>query len=176
HRVALKRPKPASFERGIEMAVKKRGSRWHYAFMIRHVRYRGAIPEARTKDEATRAETEIRRSVYNGTYGQSQGAKQLINYAMEVYIPAADTNKKSAASDHYHVRVFQEYCGDKSCAEFSRILVERFKSDRLKSKVRGSDQKRQPSSVNRELACLSKIFSMAVIDGYASDNPCLEVK
>lgn len=34
------------------MAVRKRGGRWHYDFMIRHRRFRGVIPEARTKAPA----------------------------------------------------------------------------------------------------------------------------
>ena len=33
------------------MAVYKRGSHWHYRFRVRRVRYRGALPEARTKWE-----------------------------------------------------------------------------------------------------------------------------
>jgi hypothetical protein len=50
------------------MPVQKRGDKWHYAFCIRGVRYRGAIPEARTKFEAEKAETKIRQDVYEGRY------------------------------------------------------------------------------------------------------------
>ena len=45
------------------MPVHKRGNKWHYAFCIRGVRYRGGIPEARTKFEAEKAETKIRQEV-----------------------------------------------------------------------------------------------------------------
>src|SRR5262245_30386739 len=75
-----------------------------------------------------------------------------------------EINKKSAASDEYHVKVFKLYFADETLGDFSRILIERFKTDRLKSKVRGSEATRRPSTVNREIACLSKILSMAVID------------
>jgi hypothetical protein len=51
------------------MPVHKRGDRWHYAFCIRGVRYRGALPEARTKVQAQKAETKIRQEVYEGRYG-----------------------------------------------------------------------------------------------------------
>jgi hypothetical protein len=46
----------------MEMPVHKRGIKWHYAFAIRGVRYRGAIPEARTKFQAEKAETKIRQT------------------------------------------------------------------------------------------------------------------
>jgi hypothetical protein len=56
-------------ERTMTMPVHKRGDRWHYAFCIRGVRYRGALPEARTKVQAQKAETKIRQEVYEGRYG-----------------------------------------------------------------------------------------------------------
>ena len=45
------------------MAVYKRGkngTHWNYYFRVRGVRYRGAIPEARTKWEAEQAELKIK--------------------------------------------------------------------------------------------------------------------
>ena len=42
------------------MTVKKRGGRWHFSFQIKDVRYREAIPEARTKFQAEQAEAKAR--------------------------------------------------------------------------------------------------------------------
>ena len=42
----------------------KKGTHWHYYFRVRGVRYRGAIPEARTKWEAERAESKIKQDVF----------------------------------------------------------------------------------------------------------------
>jgi hypothetical protein len=39
--------------------VRKRGNRWYYDFMIRRVRYRGAIPEAQNKWQAEKAEAKV---------------------------------------------------------------------------------------------------------------------
>ncbi|MGH9762206.1 MAG: tyrosine-type recombinase/integrase [Blastocatellia bacterium] len=157
------------------MAVRVRGGRWYYDFMIRKVRYRAAIPEARTKREARDVEASIRRQIYEGTYGKEQGTVSLTYYAKDVYLPWARANKKSFKADEYHVSVFESYFADKTLGEFSRILIERFKLDRLAVETRGN-RSRKPASVNRELACLSRIFSMAVIDGHVSHNPCLQVK
>jgi hypothetical protein len=35
------------------MTIRKRGTRYYYDFMIRRQRYRGALPEARTKAQAS---------------------------------------------------------------------------------------------------------------------------
>ncbi|HYL98683.1 MAG TPA: hypothetical protein VEZ90_06990, partial [Blastocatellia bacterium] len=119
------------------MAVRVRGGRWHYDFMIRKVRYRGAIPEARTKKEARDVEAAIRRQVYEGKYGKEQGTVCLTHYAKNVYLPWARANKKSYKADEYHVAVFESFFADKTLGEFSRILIERFKVDRLAAQTRG---------------------------------------
>ena len=77
------------------MPVHKRGDRWHYAFCIRGVRYRGALPEARTKFEAEKAETKIRQEVYEGRYGRPTGEKDFGRFVEEVYKPWARENKRS---------------------------------------------------------------------------------
>ena len=58
------------------MTVKKRGGRWHFSFQIKGVRYREAIPEARTKFQAEQAEAKARDQVFQGTYGAVQLGNQ----------------------------------------------------------------------------------------------------
>src|SRR5689334_10182058 len=71
----VRAPVAAPRERTMTMSVHKRGTKWHYAFCIRGVRYRGAIPEASTKFDAEKAETKIRQDVYEGRYGRPTGNK-----------------------------------------------------------------------------------------------------
>lgn len=55
------------------------------------------------------------------------------------------------------------------------MLIERFKKERgLSETVRGG--RRSPASVNRELESLSRVFNMAIDNGYAESNPCQKVK
>jgi hypothetical protein len=77
------------------MPVHKRGDRWHYAFCIRGVRYRRALPEARTKFQAEKAETKIRQDVYEGRYGRPTGEMSFEKFVGEVYKPWARENKRS---------------------------------------------------------------------------------
>ncbi len=79
----------------MEMPVHKRGNKWHYAFCIRGVRYRGGIPEARTKFDAEKAETKLRQEVYDGKYGKPSGEKSFVEFVEEVYKLWAKDNKRS---------------------------------------------------------------------------------
>ena len=54
------------------MSVRKRGEHWHVDFQIKGVRYRRAVPEARTKREAQQAEDVIKRRVFEAKYGTGQ--------------------------------------------------------------------------------------------------------
>ncbi len=85
------------------MAVYKRGSHWHYRFRVRRVRYRGALPEARTKWEAEQAESKIKQDVFEGRYGKRDtGTMKLASFIDEIYMPWAKSNKTSWLNDHYN--------------------------------------------------------------------------
>src|SRR6266849_3069693 len=157
------------------MSVFKRGNKWQYDFWVDGKRYRGAIPEARVKAHAERAEVTIRDSVYEGTYGKKVDAQKLRDFIAETFLPWAKTNKRTCVHDEYRSRPLIEAMGNKTMDEISPILIEKYKRDRRVSKtVRGTD--RAPSTVNRELELLSKMFSLAIDQGLAIHNPCQKVK
>ncbi len=157
------------------MSVFKRGNKWQYDFWVGGKRYRGSIPEARVKAQAERAEVTIRDSVYEGTYGKNVDAPKLRDFIAETFMPWAKTNKRTWVHDEFRSRPLIEAMGNKTMDEISPILIEKYKRDRRVSKtVRGTD--RAPSTVNRELELLSKIFSLAIDQGLAIHNPCQKVK
>ena len=53
------------------MTVRKRSKVWWYDFG--NHKYRGPIPEARTKHEAEQAEVKLKRDVFEGKYGKQFG-------------------------------------------------------------------------------------------------------
>src|SRR5438128_3797579 len=73
------------------MSVYKRGKKathWHYYFRVRGVRYRGAIPEARTKWEAEQAELKIKQDIFEGRFGKTNiGSRQICDFFDQVYLP-----------------------------------------------------------------------------------------
>ena len=84
-------------------------------------------------------------------------------------------NKRTWVHDEFRSRALIKELGNKPMDEISPILIEKYKRDRRASKTaRGTD--RAPSTVNRELELLSKMFSLAIDQGLAIHNPCRKVK
>ena len=157
------------------MAVKKRGDRWYYDFMIRRLRYRGAIPEAQNKWQAEKAEARIKIEVFDGKYGRTSGTELLSDFVDQTYLPWARLNKRRPANDELHCKVICEFFAGKTFAQISPLLIEKFKKERRESiTCRGG--RRRPASVNRELEVLSKIFSLAFDNGLVESNPCRKVR
>ena len=162
------------------MRVHNRGSRksphWHYDFMVRGRRYRGSIPEARTKEEAEHALTKIRRDAYERKYDKvSAGNQSLVKYVNNTYLPWAKANKRSWRDDVMHARIICEFFAGETFNDINRGMIEKFKEQRRNSITRRGRQ-RTPATVNRELEVLSKIFSLAMDDGIIESNPCRRVQ
>lgn len=159
------------------MPVHKRASKWHYAFCIRGVRFRGAIPEARTKFEAEKAETKIRQEVYEGRYGRPTGERDFVSFVEEVFKPWAHENKRSfKTNDKYKLpMICESKCfKGKTFAQISPLLIEKYKKERREA-VMENKRTRKPSTINRELGLLSTIFSLAIKYGVTYSNPCREI-
>jgi len=155
--------------------VKKRGNRWYFDFMIRRFRYRGAIPEARTKWQAEKAETKIRLEAYENRYGGSSGDKLLSEFVEKTYLPWSRANKRSCRDDELHTKVICDFFAGRTFNQISPLLIEKFKKQRRESVTR-YERQRAPASVNRELASLSRIFSLAIDNGIVDTNPCRKVR
>jgi integrase len=156
------------------MSVYKRGDRWYYYIKIKGVRYRGSIPEARTKYKAQEAERRIRDEIFEGRYGKAQSNKTLKEFVEEVYRPWAKENKRSWKSDESRLKPILAYFGSKKMLDINPFLVEKYKVTRSKVvTVRGKERSR--ASVNRELELLSRIYSLAISNREVRNNPVSEV-
>lgn len=161
------------------MSVYKRGKQsthWHYYFRVRGVRYRGVIPEARTKYEAEQGEIKIKREIFEGRFGKLDlGSEKLADFIEKVFVPWSKANKQSWRHDEFRARTICEYFGGKMFREISPLLVEQFKRDRRES-ITVRQTVRSPASVNLELTLLSKIFNLAIDYKITDANPCTKVK
>lgn len=174
HTLAAIRP---GFKRQTEvnMAVFRRGNRWVVKFQIRGQKYWRTIPEARTKAQAQRAETDIRQEVYDGKYGRAE-APRFACFVDEVYRPWALANKRSyGTAEAIHLTPLLEYFGKYRLNEVSPFLIEKYKQMRKETTTKRK-KTRSPSSVNRELEVLSHVFSMAVDNDKIQQNPCRKVR
>jgi integrase len=150
------------------MAVRKRGKRWMYDFMIRRVRYKGSIPEARTKQEALDVEAQMRRAVYEGRYGRQAANTSFESFVREVFVPYARANRKNHRQDERIALMFCEYFKGKAFHEISPMQVEQAKRNRRDG--------HKSSTVNLELSVLCRIFNLAIENGYTNQNPLTKVR
>lgn len=153
----------------------KTAGTWYFDFTIAGQRYREAVREARTQAQAERAEIAAKEEVYRGRYGLRKSPEFAV-FVRRVYLPHAEQNKRSyRQSDAVYAPVLIRFFGDRRLAEITPMLIEQFKRQRREGvTVRGTI--RAPASVNRELECLSRIFSFAIDNGLLSANPCRKVK
>jgi integrase len=93
----------------------------------------------------------------------------------EIYEPAAKL-KRSYDSEEHFIRTVLSYFGRYSLKDISPMLIERFKRERLATPVTANGKPRKPASVNRDIACLSRICTMAIDNGMLQKNPCSKVK
>src|ERR1044072_8780675 len=96
------------------MTIRKRGARYHYDFMIRRQRYRGALPEARTKAEAQQAEAKIKNKIYERKFGKTSASRLFAEFVRTTYLPWAKATKRSSRDDVLHAEVFCRHFGNKN--------------------------------------------------------------
>lgn len=151
------------------MSVKKRGDSWYYYFRLNGVRYRKAIPEARTKYQAQQAEAAARDSIFEGKYDRRSSTTTFQDFVESAFLPWAKDNKRSWRNDLSRAKPLIAFFGKRRLSEMTRFLIEQFKKERRNSS-NGRGALRSPSSVNRELELLSRIFSLAVERGEIDNN------
>ena len=157
------------------MSIHKRGSRWCYYIKIKGTRYRGTIPEARTKYQAQQAETRIRNEIFEGKYGMFQCVKTFKEFVEKEFLPWSKENKRSWRNDFSRIKPLLAFFGSKKLVDISPFLIEKYKSNRSKT-ITERGAKRSPTTVNREIQLLSRCLSMAVAGRDLRANPCFEVK
>jgi integrase len=148
---------------------------WYYKFTIRGVTYKRSIPEAQTKRQAEQAEGQARQAVFEGKYGRQVGTESFTKFVNEVYLPWAKGNKRSWYHDTRYALVICEFFKGKTFGDITPMLVEHFRKQRREGQT-NRGRTRNMATVNRELAQLSKIFSLAVDNDYCETNPCRKVR
>lgn len=164
------------------MATYKRGNRWYYDFMIRGTRHRAAIPEARTRAQAERVETQAREDIYNRRFSLSGEFTTLAQFYTDTYLPWAKDHKKSWRTDDLRLQPALAKFGKLNLADIAPMQIEKWKRERRDTPAkrgRGANAPigtRSPGTVNHELASLASVFSLAVTQELLASNPVRKVK
>jgi integrase len=165
------------------MSVVKRGKKWHYAFMVDGVRYRGSVKSARTKAQAEHAELKVKLQVHEGVYSKPRGSITVKEFVEQRYLPWAQANKRSVRIDRSRLKPILAFFGNRRIGDITPFLIEEFKIERKNAPAvwtkKGGERReklRSVGSVNREFRLLSRILRLAVDSGDAVDNPCRKVR
>jgi hypothetical protein len=124
--------------------VKRRGKRWYFDFMVRRVRYRGAIPEARTKWQAEKAETKIRLEAYEKRYGGSSGDQLLSEFVRRPICPGHERTSDRVAMTNSTQKSSATFFAGRTFNQISPLLIEKFKKQRRESVTRYKRQRARP--------------------------------
>lgn len=146
-------------------------ARWWIEYRLQGRRIHKAVPEARTKAQAERAEISEKEAHYNRRYNKGSDMG-LSTYYDEFYLPWLTEKKRSRLLDaESRVKKLKPFFRDRPLREITRRDVEHFQTS-----LRGKDTqrltKRKGATVNRYIYLLSAIFSRAAVDEIVDFNPC----
>ncbi len=148
---------------------------YHYSFRLNGKRYRGSIPEARTKWQAEQAELRIKQEVFEGRFGKMEvGTVKFADFVDRVYLPWAKANKRSWKDDEYKLPVLKTFFHNNALRDITPFSIERFKQTRLTTPTKHKTP-RSLATVSLEMALLSRIFTLALGFKEVETNPCRNV-
>ena len=94
---------------------------------------------------------------------------------MKYFLPYSEENKKSFERDLIVCKFALGFFRGKNLRDIKPFDIEDFKVKRSKTPT-PRDTERKPATVVREMAVLSKIFSLALNNDYVDYNPCQRVE
>lgn len=149
--------------------LRKRGKTWYVDFRCKGRRTRKAAGKIKSVAEAVLKDIEVK--IAKGEHLRVYDEPKILfrDFSKE-YLKYSKANKSPTSFERdvsimYHL--LQAF-GDKFLTEITSALIERYKQRRLQSI--------KPATVNRELACLKHMFSMAQNWEYTKENPVKKVK
>lgn len=127
-------------------------------------------PQAATPEEAMKALEIAVKEEYDKAHGLVQKRPPTFRELADVYLrDYAKVNKRSWLDDDYRLKVLKCFFGDYPLGEITPQLIEQFRASRL-------ELKNAKATVNRYLALLKRMFSLAVEWGFSNSNPAQRVR
>lgn len=170
------------------MGVKldKKSGKWYMEAMIRGKRYHRAISEATCKRDAEMYFNAFKVDLLRGKLDlvENIGCK-LFKELCDEYIKYSEANHRSSQTNITKALKYKKMWGNKQLKDISPMDIEKYRIQRkkeFKSKekiVNGElipAQRISPTTINRDVEVLRKMFSIAVDNGWIDKNPCKNIK
>ncbi len=151
--------------------TKQGRDRWYVDYWARGRRSREVVKGAQSRADAV---LHLQEKV-KGVFGESHSTAKKNTYtfaelAERYLLDYAKVMKRSFKSDLYIVNAhLVPHFGSLQVGEIGCLLLEKYRTERVGDGVK-------KSTVNRELAILSKIFSLGIDWGFAFENPVKKIK
>ncbi len=147
------------------MTVYHKNGKWYYNFMLDGKRYHRACKGATSHREALQFENIVKAEIMRGNLGITEKKCTIkLSEMIKKYLEYSELNKSSFTHDKTYSRYWLEFFGNQIISNIKPIDIEGYKKYR--------NEIVKPSTVNRELNSLSKMFSIAVNNNYIEKNPC----
>lgn len=99
----------------------------------------------------------------------------LERFVKEVFVPYAEQNRKRSSQDWRVVNTMVRFFKGRALQEIPPMLIEQYKKKAAQTLTpRGTKPK--ASTLNQRLGILHRVFSLAVENGYLTQNPVSKVK
>lgn len=182
----------AVFKRYKGQKITSRHPRWRDASwwaegQVNGIRYHQSLKKdgVSSKDEALNAESLLVMSIRQGSFDLMRDRSSFSDYADNEYVQIVQAKNVSARMKLIHIAKLKDFFGGYKLKAITSGVCEKYKNWRLAQKLSCARHKSSdctdprclprnnvsPSTVNRELACLSDIFSSAIRDRKLDTNP-----
>lgn len=150
------------------MAIYERSGKWFIDYYYQGRRVRESV--GTSKRAAERALATRRTEILQGRYRWlSEKSSVLFESLAAEYRKYSAANKRSWRRDETSLKVLEKFFRGRQLTAVTPWLVEKYKQARLEEGVK-------PATLNRELACLKHMFSLAVRWGKLTEHPLRTVK
>jgi integrase len=149
------------------MGVYKKEKNWFIDYRYQGKRIREKVgPSKRLAEKALAAR---RGEIAQGKFSlEAVSPTPLFEVFSDAYLEYSRANKRSHERDRYSILRLSKHFAGMRLSQITPWLIEKYKVQR-RSEVK-------PATVNRELACLKHMFSMAIQWGRVKENPVKKVK
>jgi integrase len=166
------------------MGIYQIGAKWYIDLYVDGRRKRKAIG---SRKEAENALTAIKADVLRGEFKFKRESKVQFEAFAQEYLAHCKTNKKKSwQRDENSIQFLEVHFGGMLLSKITPLDIEDYKSKRINGEIKlkpkpgasrsRKDWKVQPATINRELACLKHMFSLAKKWKMADENPVKEVQ
>ncbi len=135
------------------------------------------IPEARTREEAELAERHLVKQLFDKSYGLTDTTTSFQDFVESTYRKYVEQNNVNKVAKNLYIKLLLKHFKNKS---LHTITPQDCRDCRSKLQYGKNKRKKKsalsPSSVNRIMSTLSKIFSLACEEGLLDRNPMQYVK